>query len=216
MKNKFSLYGLSGILVAMSLSSSTAFAAKSCRFELVPETPKIEFVGYKTTQKVGVTSTFKQFHVKTSKNAKSLKDLLKTAKFELDASSVESGNELRNTNLRDHFFTQIKKYQRINGSVQSVADGMITFNLNLNSISKPVSLDYTVTPADHTAGISSGSKMSRLEMKGVIDVLEFNLSSALASLNQVCMDLHKGSDGISKTWSTVNLIVKAQVEERCD
>jgi hypothetical protein len=42
-------------------------------------------------------------------------------------------------------------------------------------------------------------------MQTTIDVNNWNASAALASLNKVCEDLHKGSDGVSVTWSEVAL-----------
>ena len=36
---------------------------------------------------------------------------------------------------------------------------------------------------------------------------DFNGSKAMESLNKVCFDLHKGPDGISKTWSEVEINV---------
>ena len=42
-------------------------------------------------------------------------------------------------------------------------------------------------------------------MKASMDVNNWNASKALASLNNVCLDLHRGADGISITWSEVTL-----------
>ncbi|PIX14178.1 MAG: hypothetical protein COZ74_03760, partial [Flavobacteriaceae bacterium CG_4_8_14_3_um_filter_31_8] len=42
-------------------------------------------------------------------------------------------------------------------------------------------------------------------MQATIDVNKWNASAALASLNKVCEDLHKGADGVSVTWSEVAL-----------
>ena len=36
-----------------------------------------------------------------------------------------------------------------------------------------------------------------------MDVLNWNAKSSLDSLNLICKELHKGLDGISKTWSEV-------------
>jgi hypothetical protein len=42
-------------------------------------------------------------------------------------------------------------------------------------------------------------------MKATMNVNDWNASAALASLNKVCLDLHRGADGVSKTWSEVTL-----------
>ena len=42
-------------------------------------------------------------------------------------------------------------------------------------------------------------------MKATMNVTNWNASDALSSLNKVCIDLHRGADGVSKTWSEVGL-----------
>lgn len=40
--------------------------------------------------------------------------------------------------------------------------------------------------------------------------MDFNTGKAMEALNQACFELHKGADGVSKTWSEVH--IKGQVE----
>ena len=42
-------------------------------------------------------------------------------------------------------------------------------------------------------------------LKSTIQLAEFNALEMLASLNKACYDLHKGADGISKTWEEVDV-----------
>jgi hypothetical protein len=42
-------------------------------------------------------------------------------------------------------------------------------------------------------------------LKSKIQLAEFNALEMLASLNKACYDLHKGADGISKTWEEVDV-----------
>ena len=51
---------------------------------------------------------------------------------------------------------------------------------------------------------------------GQIDVFDWNASEALDALNEVCHALHKGPDGVSKTWSEVHLFVSSVVKEACE
>ena len=43
-----------------------------------------------------------------------------------------------------------------------------------------------------------------------VDLMDFNAGKGLEALNQACLELHKGADGVSKTWSEVH--IKGQVE----
>ena len=38
-----------------------------------------------------------------------------------------------------------------------------------------------------------------------VNVMEWNGQEAMDSLNVACFDLHKGADGVSKTWSEVDI-----------
>ena len=44
-----------------------------------------------------------------------------------------------------------------------------------------------------------------VELEGTLNLEDFKAESALASISEACFDLHKGADGISKTWSEVGI-----------
>jgi hypothetical protein len=46
-------------------------------------------------------------------------------------------------------------------------------------------------------------------LQATMDINKWNASAALESLNKVCYDLHKGADGVSKTWSDVALNISS-------
>jgi hypothetical protein len=54
-----------------------------------------------------------------------------------------------------------------------------------------------------------------LVIKGAIDVNDFGLQGALASLHKSCELLHKGPDGVSKTWPQVEIKLQAMVAKVC-
>ena len=45
-------------------------------------------------------------------------------------------------------------------------------------------------------------------MNSTMDLDKWNASNAVKSLNLECKDLHKGTDGVSKTWNEVALNIK--------
>lgn len=42
-----------------------------------------------------------------------------------------------------------------------------------------------------------------------MDLKNWKAQAAINTLNVVCFDLHKGEDGISKTWSEVKIEISA-------
>jgi hypothetical protein len=43
----------------------------------------------------------------------------------------------------------------------------------------------------------------KFTVEGVINLEDFGAQAAVESINKACFDLHKGADGVSKTWSEV-------------
>jgi hypothetical protein len=62
----------------------------------------------------------------------------------------------------------------------------------MNGITQKVPFTYTIIGKS-------------FNMKATMNVTNWNASDALSSLNKVCIDLHRGADGVSKTWSEVGL-----------
>ena len=73
----------------------------------------------------------------------------------------------------------------------------------LNNIEKEVTLDYKVND-------------NKISLIGEIDLANWNGDDAIASLNKVCEDLHKGEDGVSKLWSVVELNIEASLDKNCN
>ena len=54
-----------------------------------------------------------------------------------------------------------------------------------------------------------------IKLTGEIDLVDFKAEEAVASLNKICEALHTGADGISKTWSTVELAIETTLKKEC-
>ena len=65
-------------------------------------------------------------------------------------------------------------------------------NLKMNGVQKKININYTV----------SGQLV---ELEGKLNLDDWNAQSALESLSKACFDLHKGADGVSKTWNDVGI-----------
>ena len=64
--------------------------------------------------------------------------------------------------------------------------------IKMNGITAKVPFTYTIA-----------DKM--FSMQAIMDINNWQAAKALSSLNKECFDLHKGADGVSKTWSDVAL-----------
>ena len=80
----------------------------------------------------------------------------------------------------------------LTGTLYLKSDGTGTIDLKMNGVQKKI-------PIKH---ITSGQLV---ELEGKLNLEDWNAQSALESLSKACFDLHKGEDGISKTWSEVGL-----------
>ncbi|MBY0313962.1 MAG: YceI family protein [Bdellovibrionales bacterium] len=187
------------VAVGLILNVSTSIAA--CTYSLV--NTKIEWTGYKFTEKTGVPGTFREVTINQPSQASSIDELIASSSFFINAASVDSGVEIRDQSLRDFFFkTMASPY--IRGYVEGYDSKKKTASvlLNMNGVSRAESFKLAATKSEVTA-------------TGTIDLLNFMMSKSLESINKKCYDLHKGKDGISKTWSEVGLKISAQISESC-
>jgi polyisoprenoid-binding protein YceI len=178
-----------------------------CTYQLDAAQAKVAWTAYKTTEKVGVTAGFNSVQITAGKAAKTIPAALKGASAKIDGLSVESNNEVRNANLKQAFFGLLKNKADIKAAILSAQgddkQGTAVMNLTLNGKTRKVPMSYTVTDAG-------------LEASGTIDALDYNGSKALKALNELCYELHKGKDGVSKTWSDVALKVTAPIIKTCN
>ena len=57
----------------------------------------------------------------------------------------------------------------------------------------------------------------KLQLKGSFNLIkQLGLDKAYESISNKCYDLHKGPDGISKTWKEVEIHVKAPIIFTCN
>ncbi|HFX18108.1 MAG TPA: hypothetical protein ENK64_03090 [Flavobacteriales bacterium] len=183
-----------------SNSQDTVKKETSEQWRIDTEKSEIEWTAFKTTDKVPVKGTFKSFGFTSENENGSLLDLLKTAKANVNVSSIFSDNEDRDKKLVDYFFEKMIGTKYITARVDSVDESKQTamVTLKMNAHEKTIPMSYN---------IDEGKDI--INLKGTIDVVkDFAASDALQALNKACYDLHKGPDGISKTWSEVEVLAK--------
>lgn len=156
---------------------------------------KIGWTAYKTTDKVAVKGEFTKVNIKEVKGALNIKEALDGLEFSIPASSIFSNNEERDTKLKKFFFGVMDDTELLTGTILTTPkDNKGQVVLKMNGIAFAFPIDY----------IDSGNEVS---LTGVLNMDNWNGKAAIESLDKACFDLHKGEDGISKTWSEVKIDV---------
>ena len=172
------------------------------------ENTKVIWNGYKTNDKIKVVGYFNEFSCdRENQEFSSIEDLVTGLKFSVKSSSSSSGDPMRDQNLQDHFFKYLTDDFVINGTLNQVVNDSIDVTFDVFGQTKQIRLAflYNIIPGcpyfDHV-----------VEIKGSINLeSQFNALKAYNAISNKCYDLHKGADGISKTWKQVDVHVKALV-----
>ena len=164
--------------------------------------------GYKTNDKIKVVGYFSEFSCdRENQEFSSIEDLVTGLKFSVKSSSSLSGDPVRDKNLKEHFFKYLTDDFVINGTLNQVVNDSIDITFDVFGQTKQIRLAflYNIMP-----GCPYFDQI--VEIKGSINLeSQFDALKAYNSIHEQCYDLHKGADGISKTWKQVDIHVKALV-----
>jgi len=167
---------------------------------------QVRWTAFKTSEKIAVGGQFNQVNVTIDDKSTKITDVLKTVKFNIPTSSTNTANEDRDSKIVESFFGVMNGTDLIIGQVKDATGdntkGTCTFYLTLNNIEKETTLDYLVDG-------------ETIKLTGEIDIVDWNAEASLEALNKVCGELHKGDDGISKTWSVVELAIETNLKKTC-
>lgn len=175
----------------------------SCTYEVNPDSVKVNWTAFKTTDRVDVTGSFKQMELSGPTRAESFAELLKGITVTINSNTVNLNDTLKEQNLISFFFEKLVG-ENFTGRITSVneSDRTLVLTLSLNGQIQDIPMSYTY-------------ENGKIEAKGRIDLLSFQAEEALRTLNEKCFDLHKGPDGVSKTWPDVDLLLQAEVKSDC-
>lgn len=188
------------LLFTSLISPSHALMPVSC-FMVIKDSLKVEWTAYKFTEKTGVKGTFKTITPKVKGAPQTVDEMVLQTSFEIDSLSVDTGNQARDTTLSEHFF-KLMKNPKITGNITGIKDGKAMVSLTMNDVTRLVPFTYV-------------NKNGTLTATGSIDVMDFAMSTSMKKINESCRELHKGADGVSKTWSTVDLVITATPVNTC-
>lgn len=165
--------------------STAAFAVSNAKND-------INFIAYKTTEKVGVNGWFKKVNVISGGEGDSVKEAINNTEFSIPVSSLYTKDSSRDFKIKKSFFGIMSNTKLLSGKLMLTDDTNGVAKITMNGETKDVPFTYTI-----------GGKV--FNMKATMNINNWNAGAALASLNKICEDLHKGADGVSKTWSEVTL-----------
>lgn len=175
-----------------------------CYYSYDHGTSVMEWTAYKTTSKVPVGGSFNEFEVSDMGKSDDPIKLIESLKFSMNTASVETNDEGRNKKIAENFFGEMVGTTQITGKVKSLDDnGKAVLEVLMNGVTADVEGDYTLEDG-------------RFEFNATIDLAAWDALNALESLNKICGDLHKGDDGVSKTWQEVALSFSTQLSSDCN
>ena len=169
---------------------------------------KVIWNGYKTNDKAKVVGYFSEFSTdREGQEFSSIDELVSGLKFSIKSSSSLSGDPIRDKNLKDHFFKYLTDEFVINGTLaQPINDSIdVTFDVLGQTRILRFGCQYNIVP-------DSDNSDYMIEISGSIDLeSQFGGLQAFNAISKKCYDLHKGADGVSKTWKQVDVLIKALV-----
>lgn len=164
----------------------------TAEFSIEKASKQINFTAYKTSDKIPVGGQFKKVNVLSGGEGNTVKEAIHNTEFSIPVSSLFTQNSSRDYKIKKFFFGIMDNTKLLSGKLllTDTTNGVV--EIKMNGVSQKVPFKYSIV--DRV-----------FNMKASMDVNNWNASKALASLNNVCLDLHRGADGISITWSEVTL-----------
>lgn len=158
---------------------------------------KVKWTAYKTAQKIAVSGSFSDIKYKFKKGS-TIAGILDGASASISPLSVDLGDDIKNNNVKNHFFAKFNKQESIKVTFKNVVEGdnqgSILATVKMNGKNIKVPMQYAI-------------KDGMFEAKGIIDITEFGTLEAFKSLATFCHDLHEGL-----TWTQVEISFSAPVQ----
>lgn len=160
---------------------------------IVNDSTKVMWTGFKTTDKVAVNGVFTKIELKDVKTGNTPEEVLEGVAFSIPVSSLFSNDATgtRDPKLINIFFGAMKNTELLSG-ILNFRENQLFMTLSMNDVTKQIPLEYTF-------------ENNLLSMKTTLNLNDFGGETALAAISKECFELHKGADGVSKTWDVVDI-----------
>ncbi|MBI1305832.1 MAG: hypothetical protein GC181_04365 [Bacteroidetes bacterium] len=163
----------------------------------------VEWTAYKTTARVPVKGSFKEFHISAPENAESITSVLTGLTFEIITSSSFSNEASRDAKIAQFFYGTLASSDKITGKIESVngtdTGGVAMVAITLNDSTNIIEAPYSI-------------KDNQVMLNAHIELEKWNAVKGIDALNKVCEMLHTGADGKSKLWSDVDVTVTSTLK----
>ncbi|WP_159018023.1 YceI family protein [Algibacter sp. L3A6] len=182
-------------------TTETVTTETAVQYVVKPEATSVKWTAYKTTEKKPVGGEFKVLRFDEKAGA-TPEEALNNLSFSIPVSSVftNDATNTRDAKIKTSFFGAMLDTELLTGTIKYV-DGAYSAAITMNGVTSDLPLEVKIT------------EERRVVMTGVMDLKEWDALGALESLNKVCFDLHKGPDGVSKTWDDVAIEVNTFLRE---
>ena len=179
-----------------------------CEYSYDESSTKISWTSFKTSARVAVGGSFDVFSVNNTEASNSESAIFENATFSIVTGSVNTGNTERDPKLVTFFFNTMVESDTITGGVRKISEavdgkGAAIIYINMNGVEKDVNATYTIHGTE-------------LTLSATIDVVNWEATSAIESLNTECKELHTGEDGVSKLWSEVSIEIYTNLNKDCE
>ncbi len=157
---------------------------------------ELKWSAFKTPFRQEVSGQFKDLKLRKKGSdlelvkAQDLHTLLEDLEVEIKTSSLTTGIAQRDQHIKEYFFKDMLIKARLGKASDKEVHADILMNQKLS----------------HTR-LQLKVNKNKVEALGYIDILDFQMSDALAALTKQCFALHEG-----KTWSDVRLEITAQTK----
>lgn len=165
-------------------------AATESTYQVTSSNSKVEWTGYKFTEKKGVSGVFKTINVLNAPKSETLVGAFDGVDFTIPTSSIFSDNEARDYKLKTLFFGMMDNTELLSGSFTTEGE-QIYLNLKMNNSQQKIPVKHTVVD-------------NNVRLEGSLNILNFGAEEAFNSIHKACELLHTGKDGVSKTWEEVS------------
>ncbi len=180
-------------------SDTTVDTISTEQFIIKPEATSVKWTAYKTTEKKPVSGEFSTLNFE-NKAGKTPQEALNNLSFSIPISSLFTKDAGRDEKLKASFFGAMLDTEFIKGTIK-YNDNKYIASITMNGVTNDLPLEVTIT------------EERRVTMTGTMNLKDWDALGALESINKVCYELHKGPDGISKTWEDVAIEVSAYLRE---
>lgn len=164
-------------------------------YSVEAESINLHWTAYKTTAKLPVKGTFTSVKILKKHAGRTPLESLDNLEFSISVNSIDSNKPERDIKLVTAFFGSMVDTDNITGIIKLDKNGASYVKLTMNGITEK--LPIRITHKEVSATILATLLLDN--WKGKL---------AIEALNKACNELHKGEDGISKTWDEVNLQIE--------